>query len=72
MLIYFIAVVANDNLNNQVDESKRAEVEGILERFFKGAEILGIVVVVMAGDAPGDQVGTVILMRLSALYELTI
>jgi hypothetical protein len=71
MLIYFIAVVT-DNLNDQVDESQRADVEGILKRFLEEAEILGIVVVVMAGGAPGGQVGTVILMRLSALYELTI
>jgi hypothetical protein len=35
---------------------------------FEVAESEGIVIVVAAGD----EVGTVILMRLSALYELTI
>ena len=44
-------------------------VETMLKEFLDEAESMGIVVVVMAGE---DQVGTVILMRLSALYELTI
>jgi hypothetical protein len=68
MLIYFIVMPANDN--NQVDNSERADVERMLKGFLIEAESRGIVVVVTAGD--GRQVGTVILMRLSALYELTI
>jgi hypothetical protein len=68
MLIYFIVVQAKDN--NQVDSPPRAMLELWLKSFLEDAERLGIVVVVMAGD--GDQVVTVILMRVSALYELTI
>jgi hypothetical protein len=61
MLIYFIDIPADNT-------SKWAEIQKMYEVFLNEAERLGVVVVVMAGD----EVGTVILMRLSALYELTI
>jgi hypothetical protein len=63
MLIYFIVVVV-DNLS---EDDRRGIVDTFRARF-EEAERIGIVIVVAAGD----QVGTVILMRLSALYELTI
>jgi hypothetical protein len=61
MLIYFIVF--------QGDTPDRIDL--IVKSFtalLEIAESKGVVVVVTAGD----QVGTVILMRLSALYELTI
>jgi hypothetical protein len=61
MLIYFIDIPADN-------DPKWALLRTMYQLFLNQAESKGIVVVVKAGD----QVGTVILMRLSALYELTI
>jgi hypothetical protein len=69
MLIYFIVFhVDDDNQVNDAIRKNRIWVEIMFTVLLQEAERLGIVVVVTAGD----QVGTVILMRLSALYELTI